>query len=176
METKTFKSKASQIKNLKHFIISLVSIVGYFIYQAQILKFVLSVYSDINHFINLPVVDIKQWALYVVLLYPLYTIWQMLVVYNEEYIFKADRLIISSGVLNKKSDFLEYFRIKDYTITHSLIERILGLCSIEIISTDRSNPLLNLTKIKDFSQHEPILREGIDLSMATGRGREVDIV
>jgi len=171
-----FKSKASQLKNTRHFVISTLLILGYLFNQNLILSVLYSVLSDLSHFFEFPIIDVQKWVIYILLIYPSYTVWKVLTVYNEEYIFNEDRLIVNTGVLNKKSDFLEYYRIKDYTLTRSLTERIFSLCTISIISTDRTNPMLNLSYIKNFSNREPSFRNAIDVSTATGKGRELDIV
>ena len=171
-----FKSKASQVKNTKHFAISALIMFLYFYFQHEILSSIYSVIKDVNHFVNLPKINVNKWMLGIVMLYPLFTFWKMLCVWNEEYAFNKGRLIVTSGVLNKKSDYLEYFRVKDYSITRTLIERPFSLCTLNIISTDRTNPILELSYIKNFSRHEPSFRDAIDEATASGRGREVDIV
>ena len=80
------------------------------------------------------------------------------------------------GVLNKEIDYLEYFRIKDYTVRRPLIARIAGLHNLEILSTDRTHPFLYMQCLTNFKDREPAFRKSLMNSSATGRGREVDVV
>lgn len=175
-KSELFKTKTSQLKNLKHFTISILILFGYFGFQIQILNSLHELFSDLSTLFSLPSIDLKMWMSFIVLLYPTFTLWKVLVVHFEEYTFNFDRLIITSGVINRKSDYLEYYRIKDYTLSRSLIERVFGLCTLCIISTDRTNPLLKLSNIKNFTMREPTFRDAIDVTTASGKGRELDIV
>lgn len=103
-------------------------------------------------------------------------LWKVLVTNSLYYDFEDGRIAMHFGVLNKEIDYLEYYRIKDHSIKQPLIARIAGLYNIDIISTDRTHPVLNMKYLKNFKNREPELRGFIEKSTSTGRGREIDVV
>jgi uncharacterized membrane protein YdbT with pleckstrin-like domain len=73
------------------------------------------------------------------------------------------------GILMKKIDTLDLGRVKDVEMTQSLMQRMLGLGSIQIISGDRVNPDL---VIEDLHNPRPIyekLRNAV-IEMSQRRG------
>ena len=44
------------------------------------------------------------------------------------------------GVLTRQTDYIELYRVVDYRETQSFLQRILGIKSVVIISTDKSDP------------------------------------
>jgi len=55
---------------------------------------------------------------------------------NTRYTLTSERLIITKGILSKSVDEIELFRIKDSKLKQSLLERIVGLGTISVTSTD----------------------------------------
>ena len=130
--------------------------------------------------ITLPAFDAETLitvVLYLTLSIPwLFSMWRILVVHNTIYEFTNDRILIEKGVLNKENDFLEYYRIKDYSIKRPLLARMFNLCDMSIISTDRTDPLLNINMVDNLLEHEGLIRNKIEESTAQGKGREIDVV
>ena len=54
------------------------------------------------------------------------------------YGFSEDRLYIKTGVLNTREDEVRLYRITDIGLTRSLWQRIMGMGSIQIFSSDQS--------------------------------------
>jgi len=55
---------------------------------------------------------------------------------NTRYTLTSERLIITKGILSKSVDEIELFRIKDSKLKQSLLDRIVGLGTISVTSTD----------------------------------------
>jgi uncharacterized membrane protein YdbT with pleckstrin-like domain len=169
-------SKVSQMTNTMSFVVTII-ITALCIYMSEHLASItggifdligsISEAPDITTSITLYAVLFVVWARMA---------WKILVVKNLYYRFEEERIALHSGVLNKEVDYMEYFRIKDYTIKRPLIARIFKLHDLEIISTDRTHPYLCIGGLTDFFDGENVLRKGIKDSSATGRGREVDVV
>lgn len=102
----------------------------------------------------------------------------MLQTYLTSYEFQDNRLMYTTGVLNRISDPIEYYRIKDVVIESSIFDAIFRLGKMTIVSTDRTYPILRITGVsrKKIDNIEPLLRDKIEASKEGGRGREVDIV
>lgn len=92
--------------------------------------------------------------------------------------FEAERLKVTEGILVRRLDFIEYYRIKDVSIVRPLHYVIMGICTMTIISSDRSRSMLAIRGLRysQVAQIEPVLRQAILKCTESGRGREIDIV
>ncbi|MFA7241905.1 MAG: PH domain-containing protein [Sulfuricellaceae bacterium] len=86
-----------------------------------------------------------------------YAIWQYLVVKNQRYELTSQRLKVHSGVLSKKTDELELYRVKDTQFDQPFILRLFGLGNIVIVSSDSTTQVSSIRAIKDA----PELRDQI---------------
>jgi len=77
------------------------------------------------------------------------------------YTITSQRVIIKYGLLDKKQEEIELFRVKDYKMIQSLQDRILGIGDIQIISTDPTAPVLEISDIRDPGSVKEILRKAI---------------
>lgn len=58
------------------------------------------------------------------------------------------RLIIERGILTKKREEIQLYRIRDIALKRNLFERIMNLGDITILSTDTSSPSYTLRNIR----------------------------
>ena len=65
------------------------------------------------------------------------------------YGFSEDRLYIKTGVLNTREDEVRLYRITDIGLTRSLWQRIMGMGSIQIFSSDQSMGDFCLVNVKN---------------------------
>ena len=65
------------------------------------------------------------------------------------YALSEDRLFISVGLLNIKDDEVLLYRIRDIDTSRSLWQRIFGVGTITVMSSDKSMPTLVLKNVKD---------------------------
>ena len=65
------------------------------------------------------------------------------------YALSEDRLFISVGLLNIKDDEVLLYRIRDIDTSRSLWQRIFGVGTITVMSSDKSMPTLMLKNVKD---------------------------
>lgn len=64
------------------------------------------------------------------------------------YSFDAERLFIERGVLSKKEDEVRLYRILDISLERSFIQRIFGMGTIKIDSSDKTMKCFELKNIK----------------------------
>ena len=76
-----------------------------------------------------------------------YALWRYLVTRSRNYKLTDQRLVITSGVLNKKNEQIELFRIKDIAWEEPLTLRLFSCGRLTIASTDRSDPIAVLNAI-----------------------------
>lgn len=63
------------------------------------------------------------------------------------YTLTAETLTVRTGVVARSYNNLELYRVKDYLITQSALERIFGIMTVKLITTDTTNPELLLQGI-----------------------------
>ncbi len=68
-------------------------------------------------------------------------------VHANEYRLTTERLFYRKGLIARHIEEIELFRIKDVTVTQSAAERILGVGSVTILSTDDTTPVFVMRHI-----------------------------
>ena len=65
------------------------------------------------------------------------------------YCLSEDRLFVSEGFLNIKDDEILLYRVRDIDPRRSLWQRLFGVGTVTVISSDKTMPALVLKNIKD---------------------------
>ena len=65
------------------------------------------------------------------------------------YRLSEDRLFTSKGFLNVKDDEVLLYRIRDISTSRSLFQRLLGVGTVTVLSSDKTMPTLVLKNVKD---------------------------
>ena len=65
------------------------------------------------------------------------------------YCLSEDRLFISKGFLNIRDDEILLYRVRDIDTRRSLWQRLFGVGTVTVISSDKTMPSLVLKNIKD---------------------------
>ena len=92
---------------------------------------------------------------------------------NVRYVLTNRRLIHRTGILWQRTDRLELIDMNDVSHEQSIIERLFNVGSIEITSSDRSHPYIELTGIKDV-EGVAMLIDDARLSERARRGVHVE--
>ena len=65
------------------------------------------------------------------------------------YSLSEDRLFVSEGFLNIKDDEVLLYRVRDIDTRRSLWQRLFGVGTVTVISSDKTMPTLVLKNIKE---------------------------
>ena len=65
------------------------------------------------------------------------------------YCLSDDRLFLSVGFLTIKDDEILLYRVRDITTTRTLWQRIFGVGTVTVVSSDKTMPTLVLKNVKD---------------------------
>ena len=65
------------------------------------------------------------------------------------YMLSDDRLFISEGFLNIKDDEILLYRVRDIDTSRTLWQRLFGVGTVTVLSSDKTMPQLVLKNIKD---------------------------
>ena len=117
----------SQLLNLKAFTLSLIGIAA--IVTAAIL-------ANMNILLVLLVIPVG------------YALWKWLEIKNTRLKITDQRIILREGILNKRTNETELYRVRDSTIEEPFFYRMFGCGNIMIFTTDEAENVLKLTAYK----------------------------
>ncbi len=78
------------------------------------------------------------------------------------YSFDAERLFIKSGVFNIKEDEIRLYRILDLSLKRSFLQRIFGLGTIVVDSSDKTMKCFEIKNIKNSKETKEQLSQLVE--------------
>jgi uncharacterized membrane protein YdbT with pleckstrin-like domain len=100
--------------------------------------------------------------------------WKWLQVRCMKYELTSQRLRLSVGVLSRRIDELELYRVKDSRFEQPFGLRIFGLGNIILQTSDPSDPVLELRAVRDGQGVREKLRAHVEALRSSKRVIEVD--
>lgn len=100
-------------------------------------------------------------------------LWTYLVHVSNKYKVSMRRVETEHGVLSKRVDSLELWRVLDVEYTQTLIDRIFDNGRITLVSTDQSDPKLLLHGIPNHRELFEQLRDAVQNARQTNRPMEL---
>ncbi len=104
-----------------------------------------------------------------------WALWAWLKTKNCIYTLTTERLMIRSGVLNKATESLELYRVRDLQVLEPFWARIFGLKNYHLITTDSTTPQLVLDFIPGSANLGDHLRTQIEAARQKKGVREFGI-
>ena len=104
-----------------------------------------------------------------------YAIWKWLVLKNIRYALTTERLKLREGVLNKRLDEIELYRVRDYSLEQPLVLRLFGLSNITLRTADPSQPVVVLRAIKNGEFVLEQLRKYVEAARVKKRVLPLDL-
>ena len=74
----------------------------------------------------------------------------------------SEKLISRHGVLSRKTDYMEQYRIVDFVEHQNLMQQLCGLKTVRIFSMDRNTPRLDLVGIRHNFDVVTLIRERVE--------------
>lgn len=78
------------------------------------------------------------------------------------YSFDEERLYVERGFLNQRQDEVRLYRVTDIAMTRSLIQRIFGMGTVHLMTSDKSLGNFDLVNIKNTMEIKEQLSELIE--------------
>ena len=78
------------------------------------------------------------------------------------YALSEDRLFLKRGFLNVRHDEILLYRVRDLRVSVSLWQRIFGVGSVTVASTDKSIPELTLKNIRQPNEVKELIHEHVE--------------
>jgi membrane protein YdbS with pleckstrin-like domain len=91
------------------------------------------------------------------------------------YELTTQRLKVTRGILNRRLDELELFRVKDYVMDQPLFLRLAGLGNITLVTSDATTHRIILRAIADVQAVRETLRTAVQSERDRKRVREIDV-
>ena len=100
--------------------------------------------------------------------------WKWLVVRYTIYELTSQRLRLRRGVINKRVDQLELYRVKDYRVDEPLFLRMASLSNVVLETSDKTDPVLVLAAVRDGETIQNLIRNQVEHLRDRKRVREID--
>lgn len=179
-ESIILKTKTSQINNIFFCLVMILISLSFVYFYSIINNISVNLFSMLDGLMNetnIPA-DVMGAILTIGFIsFPLFLVtWKILYTYCKTYTFTDQRLLIDYGILTRRQEQIEYYRIKDKYTAEPIFLRPFNLTHYFLISTDRTKPLVKVKAIKNFKQYQPKIHVAIGNMRTTGKGREIELV
>ena len=104
-----------------------------------------------------------------------YAVWKWIVLKSLVYRLTTERLLTTEGIFSKNTESLELYRVKDFRIRQSFFERLFGLESIELLSSDIDTPDVVMDCIPKNLGLSDKIREQIETCRVQKRTRDIEL-
>ena len=92
------------------------------------------------------------------------------------YMLSEDRLFCESGLVNLKADEVLLYRVQDLELTISLGQRIFGVGTVCVHSSDKSIPHLDLKNVKRPREVKELIHQNVEEAKNRRRMRSMEIM
>ena len=92
------------------------------------------------------------------------------------YRLSEDRLFCEKGFLNIKQDEVLLYRVRDLQLNMSLGQRIFGVGSICVVSSDKSVPHLDLVSVKNPREVKELIHQSVEAAKDKRRMRTMEVM
>ncbi len=156
-EVVLYKTKPNMLLGCKKAIYGVVLLVIALMFSSMAIKFIGKMQVYLISQVNLPLTRYTAIAVFlVILIIILYIIWQLISWYALEYTLTSTRIIIKSGILSTKKNYMPYSTIQDVNTSQNIFARLFNVGSISIFSAYDNN-LMELSNISNPSKVEEII-------------------
>jgi len=107
---------------------------------------------------------------------PIFTaLWKYYVVKTKRIKITNQRIIEEKGIFSRTTDELELYRVKDIRLHEPFFYRLLGISTITLATSDKSDPILNIKAIRKGKEIREKLRLAVDIRRDVKGVREADL-
>ena len=93
-----------------------------------------------------------------------------------QYRLSEDRLFCETGLLNTQEDEILLYRVRDLELNISLGQRIFGVGSVMVHSSDQSIPHLELKNVKQPREVKELIHRSVEAAKDKRRMRTTELV
>lgn len=78
------------------------------------------------------------------------------------YSLSEDRLFLTCGLLNLKDEEVLLYRVTDIALKRNLIQRLFGVGTVTVVSSDKTMPKLDLENVKDPVSVKELIHQNVE--------------
>lgn len=93
-----------------------------------------------------------------------------------QYRLSEDRLFLETGLLSVKSDEVLLYRVQDLRLTISLGQRMFGVGTVCVVSSDKSLPHLDLKNVKNPREVKEMIHQNVEAAKNKRRMRATELL
>jgi uncharacterized membrane protein YdbT with pleckstrin-like domain len=101
--------------------------------------------------------------------------WKWLELKCRVYEVTTERIKVSRGVLTRRTDEMELYRVTDLTLIEPFFFRLCGLGSVIITTNDKSTPTLTIHAVKGVKELREELRRAVEACREKKRVRLAEL-
>ena len=138
-----YKTKPNMLLGCKKAIFGIVLLAVILFVSPIAIQFVGKMQVYLVSHINLALTRYTAIAIFVIILIDVvYIIWQLVGWYSIEYALTDSKIIIQSGVLSTKKNYMPYATIQDINTSQSFLARLFNVGSVSVFSAYDNNQMV----------------------------------
>ncbi len=118
---------------------------------------------------------ISRWTLVLLPIPIAFAAWKWLQIRCRVYELTNERLKVTQGVITRRTDDLELYRVVDVSLVEPFFFRWLGLGNVVITTNDRSTPVVTIPAIKGVRELREELRKSVEACRDKKRVRVTEL-
>lgn len=95
-------------------------------------------------------------------LFSIVLLYRFIYLRRIRYRIGTEQLVCEYGIIRRKVDYMELYRVVDFGEHQSLLQQLCGLKTVRILSMDRSTPRLDLVGMKRGDDIVTLIRERVE--------------
>lgn len=103
-----------------------------------------------------------------------YALWRWIDTRMTEYELTTQRLVLRSGVFNRKTEEIELYRVRDSSLDEPLLLRLFGAGNILLHAIDSSAPDIVLRGVRGAAEVRQKLRAAVEATRDQKRVRSIE--
>jgi uncharacterized membrane protein YdbT with pleckstrin-like domain len=116
------------------------------------------------------------WFLACLLVLPIpWAIWRWMAVRCTSYEVTDQRLRFRRGVLRRELDDIELYRVKDSSLVQPFFQRVVGLGTVRLVTSDATHAVFDIHAIKDPLTVHDRIRDRVEVLRRERGVRELDV-
>ena len=152
-----YQAKPNMILGCKKAILGFILLLIVLFISGPIIQFVGEMQVYLISYVKLSLTRYTAIAVFVViLLIVVYIIWQIIGWYSKEYILTESKIVVKSGVLITRKNYMPYSTIQDINTSQGIFSRLFNVGSVSVYSAYDNNQM-SLDNISNPSQVEEII-------------------
>ncbi len=104
----------------------------------------------------------------------IFFVWRWLTNEKTIYSLTSQRLLVTQGLLNRTTEQVELYRVRDYELVQPFMLRIFGLSNIHVLTVDQGHSYIDIYAVRNGSAVVDHIRNAVERVRAEKSVRAID--